>query len=166
MFLDTQENKNIREWCSKNDIIIDDKDFCLFKKILIEQNLLCTFNDVLEENIKYFEIKCPKEYLNEEVIVANDSDYVEVGDNLYLNINQLYNNIDDIFKSINKHNLNKSIAWIDVTYENNDMYLSFYNDDGDSLHEEIIINNVTEEEARKTQERIRKGMPSSDFYGY
>ena len=166
MFLDTQENKNIQEWCSKNDIIIDDKDFCLFKKILIEQNLLCTFNDVLEENIRYFEIKCPKEYLNEEVIVANDSDYVKISDNLYLNINQLYNNIDDIFKSINKHNLNKSIAWIDVTYENHDMYLSFYNDNGDSLHEGIIINNVTEEEARKTQEGIRKGMPSSDFYIY
>lgn len=166
MFLDTKENKDIQEWCLKNNIIIDDKDFCLFKKILIEQNLLCTFNDVLEENIRYFEIKCPKEYLNEEAIVANDTDYVKVGDDLYLNTNQLYNNIDDILKSINKHNLNKSIAWIDVTYENNDMYLSFYNDDGNSLHEEIIINNVTEEEARKTQKRIRRGMSSSDFYIY
>ena len=163
MFLDTKENKDIREWCLKNNIVIDDKDFCLFKKILIEQNLLCTFHDVLEENIRYFKIKCPKKYLNEEAIVANDTDYVKVGDDLYLNTNQLYNNIDDILKNIN---LNKSIAWIDVTYENNDMYLSFYNDDGNSLHEEIIINNVTEEEARKTQKRIRKGMPSSDFYIY
>lgn len=58
------------------------------------------------------------------------------------------------------------IAWIDVEWENNTMYLSFYNEDGYKVHDDIIINNVAKDEARQTQKNIRYGMESSDFYWY
>ena len=62
--------------------------------------------------------------------------------------------------------MNKVIAWIDVEWENDIMYLSFYNEDGYKVHDDIIINDITKKEARQTQENIRYGMESSDFYWY
>ena len=60
----------------------------------------------------------------------------------------------------------KTIAWIDVEWENNNMHLSFYNEDGNQVHDSIIIKNTTEEEAKETQKNIWYGMKSSDFYKY
>ena len=167
MFVDTKENRAIKRWCESNDLPITDRNFHIFKKYLLDNKLLCTFDDVVEDNITYYEIKCPTKFLNKEVIVRDDADYIKIGD-LYLNTNRIYNESETILKRLEREQErnNKAIAWIDVIYENNEIALSFYNSYGNAVHDDIIIKDVTEEEAERTIINFQSGMNSSDLYKY
>lgn len=168
MFVATEQNEAIKQWCENNSYQISDKDFQTFKKRLIDDNIVCKLEDVIKDNIRFFNIKCPAKFLNKEAIAENDADYIKIDNDTYLNINRLHNEIDIILEYVHEQNnrMERYIAWIDVVHEDNEMCLSFYDNNGNQLHDDIIINNTTEVEARETQRRIRYGMTSSDFYKY
>lgn len=57
-----------------------------FIKQIYSDGLVKDFDEVVLENIQYFEIKCPYEFLDTEYIVNHDDDYVLASDNVYLKV--------------------------------------------------------------------------------
>lgn len=78
-----------------NKYYIDDDCLNNFSKQFIKNS-----DEILDENIKFFEIKCPINFLDKNQIVASDDDYMFVKDDLYLNIFKLSNdNINDLINN-------------------------------------------------------------------
>ena len=59
------------------------------KKYLEDNDYIKTSNEIINENIQYYDIKCPREFLNTETIVTHDNDYLQIDEDLYLNTNWL-----------------------------------------------------------------------------
>ena len=56
-------------------------DECI--KYLHNHGYLKDFEDVVEENIEHYDIRCPEHFLDTQNIVECDDDYIEVGDGLW-----------------------------------------------------------------------------------
>lgn len=77
---------------------------------LRENELLRSYEDVLNENIEAYCINCPIDFLDSDYIVRNDNDYIAVGINSeyeYLNIYVLHE--CDGFERLLKDNLIKEM---------------------------------------------------------
>lgn len=77
-------NKSIRRCfldISQEYIIIDEKRLAE----ILNQHYLYTDNEVVNENIKALNIQCPREYLNDTIIIQKDNNFIKVSDNLYFN---------------------------------------------------------------------------------
>ena len=71
----------------------------LEKRVLVKDLLrkyIRTSEEVIDHNIEYYEIKCPREFLNKEEIINNDDDYIFLDNDLYLNKKMLINDINDL----------------------------------------------------------------------
>lgn len=113
-----------------------------FKQYLIDNEYIQTFNEVVMNNIAWYDIQCPRAFLNEEYIVSNDDDYIKISDDEYLNINWLWNDIDNHVidnilgvnilsidfdtEQISDDLIQRAIEgeWCDIERENIDDYLS------------------------------------------
>lgn len=86
---------------------LTDKQYDKLKKYFIDNGYIKTFDEVVNENIEVFEIHCPRDFLNTEKIVADDNDYIKIG-NHYFNLTwfeidlkeyNIYDIIDEVILS-------------------------------------------------------------------
>lgn len=54
-----------------------------------------TGQEIIQENIEYFGIKCPYEFLDKKEILARDEDYIKLDYGYYLNVNKLSDGISE-----------------------------------------------------------------------
>lgn len=80
--------KDIKDYFNRNNFEIVNEDKVV--EYLIEDNILRTFDLVLDSNLEMLEINCPIKYLKVDKIVEDDKDYIEVGNEiggvLYLDV--------------------------------------------------------------------------------
>lgn len=74
----------IKAFESEMGYIVKNKE--QFIEQIYSDGLVKDFDEVVLDNIQYFEIKCPYEFLDTEYIVNNDNDYILVSDNVYLKV--------------------------------------------------------------------------------
>lgn len=77
---------------------------------LINHGYLREYEDVVDGFIEAFNIQCPMRYINTDLIVADDEDYEEVGNDftpMYLNVYMLYE--CDGFDDLKNNNIIKVI---------------------------------------------------------
>lgn len=68
-----------------------------FRKFL--SKYVRTDDEVFDENISYFEISCPIEFLDKQAMISMDNDYDYLMDNLHLNTYRIYDcDYDDLIK--------------------------------------------------------------------
>ena len=78
--------------CETEYEVINEKEFI---KQLQEDGLLSNEDDIIQENIEVYEIRCPYHWLKLDVIIAEDGDYEIIDDGLYLKIGAIDSYIID-----------------------------------------------------------------------
>ena len=95
-------------------------DYNNLKKYLEDNDYIKTSNEIINENIEYYNIKCPREFLNTEAMVTHDNDYLQVDEDLYLNTNWLEEDFDE--HSIDMFFDNNIVSFdFDINYIANDI---------------------------------------------